>query len=465
MKKISFVLLFTLIALVCLLNAGALSENPGIVPLAEVPARPNIILVLIDDMGIGDVGCYGGQFVPTPNIDRLAAEGIRFTNYYSGAPICSPSRVALTTGELPGKWNITSFLSDRAHNRACEQADFLDASAPSVARQLKEAGYATAHFGKWHMGGGRDVDDAPGIKKYGFDAYNSTYESPDPDPLLTSTDWIWARTDSVKRWNRTAYFVDKTLDFLKRNADQPCYINFWPDDVHTPWVPDEMTLDEFPKGTEKPREFKPVLAELDKQIGRLMAGLKTLGIDKRTLVIFTSDNGALPSFDGNRSGKYRGSKLSLYEGGIRMPFIVRYPSQTPGGVVDSTTILSATDLFPTFVSLSKHKAVGRKGDGMNVAGALMGTPFTRKTPLFWEYGRNNQSYRYPTDRDKSPNLGMRQGNWKFLINNNGTGAELYNLTTDPSEKTNVAPQRPEVVQRMRSQLMTWWQTLPKLATP
>ena len=427
---------------------------------------PNIILILIDDMGAADVGCYrpnssASSLPPTPNIDRLAAEGIQFTNYYSAAPICSPSRVGLMTGNVPGKWRITSFLADRKHNRTCEQADFLDSSAPSVARELKAAGYATAHFGKWHMGGGRDVDNAPGIRQYGFDEYASTWESPDPDPLLTSTDWIWAKSDSVKRWNRTAYFVDKTLDFLKRNPDKPCYINLWPDDVHTPWVPDETTLNEFPKGTEKPREFKTVLADLDLQIGRLMAGLKALGMDENTLIVFTSDNGALPTFQGSRSGLFRGSKLSLYEGGIRMPFIVRYPAQTPKGRVDSQSVLSAVDLLPTFVSLAGKKGRNAGTDGENRATVLLGKPTVRKSPLFWEYGRNTESFRYPAGRDKSPNLAMRQGNWKLLVNADGSGTELYDLATDPSEQTDVAAQHPRLVDDMRPKLVAWRNGLAK----
>ncbi|WP_421828657.1 sulfatase [Larkinella sp.] len=427
---------------------------------------PNIILILIDDMGAADVGCYrprssASSLPPTPHIDRLAAEGIQFTNYYSAAPICSPSRVGLMTGNVPGKWRITSFLADRKHNRTCEQADFLDASAPSVARELKAAGYATAHFGKWHMGGGRDVDNAPGIRQYGFDAYASTWESPDPDPLLTSTDWIWAKSDSVKRWNRTAYFVDKTLNFLKRNPDKPCYINLWPDDVHTPWVPDETTLNEFPKGTEKPREFKTVLAELDVQIGRLMAGLKDLGMDENTLVVFTSDNGALPTFQGSRSGLFRGSKLSLYEGGIRMPFIVRYPARTPKGRVDNQSVVSAVDLLPTFVSLAGKKGRSTGADGENRAGVLLGKPTARKTPLFWEYGRNTESFRYPAGRDKSPNLAMRQGHWKLLVNADGSGTELYDLATDPAEQKDVAAQHPKVVDEMRPKLVAWRNGLAK----
>ncbi|WP_018621292.1 sulfatase-like hydrolase/transferase [Spirosoma luteum] len=437
-------------------------------PISAPIPQPNIILVLVDDMGLADVGCYrnrtgaaADKLVPTPNIDRLAAEGIKFTNYYSAAPICSPSRVALTTGMAAGKWNITSYLDNRKHNRTCEQADFLDSAAPSVARSLKTAGYATAHFGKWHMGGGRDVTDAPGIPAYGFDEYASTYESPDPDPLLTSTNWIWARTDSIKRWKRTAYFVDKTLDFLKRHPDQPCYINLWPDDVHTPWVPDETTLDEFPKGTEKPREFNGVLAELDKQIGRLMAGLKAQGVDNNTLVIFTSDNGPLPSFEGSRAAPYRGTKLSLYEGGIRMPFLVRYPAKTPKGQVDTRSVLCATDLFPTVNSLAGQKGTGSTY-GENVASAFEGKPYFRKTALFWEYGRNNESFRYPQGRDRSPNLAMRQGNWKLLINDNGSGVELYDLNQDPSETTNVAEKQTMMTGQMRTKLLAWRKELSQL---
>lgn len=426
---------------------------------------PNIILILIDDMGSADVGCYrskrsANQLPPTPNIDRLAAEGIQFTNYYSAAPICSPSRVGLLTGNVPGKWRITSFLAERNHNRTCQQADFLDASAPSVARELKTVGYTTAHFGKWHMGGGRDVDNAPSIRQYGFDEYASTWESPDPDPLLTSTDWIWAKSDSVKRWDRTAYFVDKTLDFLKRNPDKPCYINLWPDDVHTPWVPDETTLNQFPKGTENPREFKAVLAELDRQIGRLMAGLKALGIDENTLVVFTSDNGALPTFQGSRSGIFRGSKLSLYEGGIRLPFIIRYPARTPKGKIDTQSVLSALDLMPTLRSMAGKKSPSAKTDGEDMTAVLLGKPTLRKMPLYWEYGRNNESFRYPEGRDKSPNLAMRAGTWKLLVNDDGSGTELYNLATDPSEQTDVSSKYPKLVSELRPKLLAWRAGLP-----
>ena len=142
--------------------------------------RPNIILILADDLGSADLSCYGNRDVATPRLDRMAAEGTRFTQYYSGSPICSPSRAALTTGMYPGRWRITSFLQTRKGNRECGQADFLDPAAPSLARTLKAAGYATAHIGKWHLGGGRDVDDAPKFAAYGFDEHAGTWESPQP---------------------------------------------------------------------------------------------------------------------------------------------------------------------------------------------------------------------------------------------------------------------------------------------
>src|SRR5437870_1007096 len=140
------------------LSVGLIAASTA---LAAGSVRPNIIFLLADDLGPGDIGCYGGQFVPTPNIDRLAAEGIRFEQFYVASPVCSPSRCALITGQFPARWRITSYLAEKARNRADEQVDFLDPHAPSLPRTLRQAGYRTAHFGKWHLGGGRDVTDAP----------------------------------------------------------------------------------------------------------------------------------------------------------------------------------------------------------------------------------------------------------------------------------------------------------------
>ena len=428
---------------------------------AAETTRPNIILILTDDMGIGDVGCYGGKFAPTPNLDRMAKEGTRFTQYYSASPICSPSRTGLLTGMYPPRWRITSFLQARKGNAGCEQADFLDPKAPSIARTLKAAGYATGHFGKWHMGGGRDVTNAPPFRAYGFDEHASTYESPEPHPDLTGTNWIWSAHDKVKRWDRTAFFIDKTLDFLRRNKGKPSFVNLWPDEVHTPWVPSDERLSAYPNGEEQERKFRAVLDEYDRQLGRLFAGLKEQGIDENTLVIFTSDNGALPTFNGQRSAPFRASKLSLYEGGIRMPFIVRWPGHVPAGKVNEQSVISAVDLFPTFCALGKTalpKDV--KFDGEDMSATLTGGDSSRRAPLFWEYGRNDEFFRYPESPDRSPNVAVREGNWKLLINANGSDAELYDLNKDPSEKNNLAAQEKDVTKRLSTASLNWRKSLP-----
>ena len=424
--------------------------------------KPNILLILTDDMGYGDVGCYGGKFAPTPNLDRLAREGIRFTQYYSASPICSPSRTGLTTGMEPARWRITSYLQTRAGNRRCEQADFLDPNAPSLARTLRSAGYATGHFGKWHMGGGRDVTNPPPFAAYGFDEHAGTWESPQPHPDITSTNWIWSPHDKVKRWDRTAFFVDKTLDFLRRHPNQPCYINLWPDDTHTPWVPSQERLGQYPNGPAEERKFRAVLDEYDRQMGRLFAGLKELGLDESTLVIFTSDNGPLPSFRGSRSGNLRGSKLSLYEGGTRMPFLVRWTGRVPSGRLDELSVLSALDLFPSLCRIAGVPLPETpRLDGADMSAALLGTPTVRTAPLHWEYGRNTNAFDFPKPpRDRSPNVAIREGSWKLLINPDGSGAELYDLASDPKEEQNVASTRPEVAQRLSGQALSWRKTLP-----
>ena len=412
-------------------------------------------------MGFGDIDCYGGHFAPTPNLDRLASEGIRFTQFYVAAPICSASRTGILTGMFPARWRITSYLQTRKGNAACEQADFLDPKAPSLARTLKAAGYATGHFGKWHMGGGRDVTNAPPFSAYGFDEHASTYESPDPHPDITATNWIWSPQDKVKRWDRTAFFVEKSLDFLRRHKGEPCYVNLWPDDVHTPWVPSGERLSEYPNGPEQQRKFRAVLDEYDRQFGKFFAGLKELGLEQNTLVMFTSDNGPLPTFNGRRAAPFRGSKLSLYEGGIRMPFIVRWPGHTPAGRLDETSAMNAVDFFPTLCAVAgATMPSGFEFDGQDVSAAWFGKAIEDRKPMFWEYGRNNNSFTYPQPRDRSPNVAVRDGVWKLLIHADGTGAELYDLSKDIAEENNLAQKEASATKRLSRVALDWRKSLP-----
>src|ERR1700744_4227210 len=367
--------------------------------------RPNIVFILTDDMGYSDPACYGGKFVPTPNIDRLAGGGIRFTHFYDDAPICSASRCSYITGMFPARWNFTTYLDNRAQNRDCEQTDFLTTNAPALARILKAAGYQTAHFGKWHLGGGRDITNAPPFAAYGYDEHIGTYESPEPDPDITSTDWIWSPKDPVKRWERTGYFVDHALDFLRRHQGNPCYVEIWPDDVHTPWVPHVEREAKAP-GSAQRQDFCLVLAKYDRQMGRLFDGLKALGLETNTLVVFTSDNGPLPNLKHTRTGGLRGSKLSLYEGGVRVPFIVRWPGHATAGRGDEQTVLEMVDLFPTFCAIAQAPLpTAFAFDGENMTTAFDNQTTAHAKTIFWEYGRQSKFFHYPEPvYDRSPHL-------------------------------------------------------------
>lgn len=424
--------------------------------------KPNVLIIYTDDMGIGDVSFANSGWVKTPNIDLIAQAGIVIDQYYSAAPVSSASRTGITTGQYPLQWGINSFLATRAKNAAMEQCDYLDSNAPSMARVFQENGYATGHFGKWHMGGGRDVTDAPQITEYGFDEYKSTYESPDPDPRITSGNWIWQNSDEIKRWDRTAYFVDLTLDFLKRHKGEPCFVNFWPDDVHTPWVfgKDAQGGDRR-KNWETQPYFEKVLAEYDRQIGRLMEGLEKLGLTDNTIVIFTSDNGPAPSFQQVRTNGLRGQKNSLYEGGIRMPFALRWPAAVKAGQKDTSSVVTALDLFPSLCAMAGIPLPkGYKPCGEDMSRALTGQGAVHQKDMMWDFGRNN-AFARPKNDNRSPHLAIRRGDWKMLMNSDGSQVELYNLAEDVNERHNVASEHASLVKQLKRELRKWWKTRKK----
>ena len=429
-----------------------------LMPITGAQPRPNIIFILADDLGHGDLTCYGGE-VPTPNLDRMAREGTRFLQAYAAAPICSPSRAGLLTGQHPARWQITSFLQTKKGNQACEQADFLDPKAPSLPRILQGAGYRTAHVGKWHLGGGRDVTNAPPFAAYGYQVGFGTYESPEPHPDITATNWIWSARDKVKRWDRTGWMVDRTLTFLRENRGQPAFVNLWLDDPHTPWVPTEEVANRPGKKDRKP-DLRQVLIEMDRQIGRLLDEIREWDKEGNTLVIFMSDNGPLPTFAQSRTTGYRGSKLSLYEGGIRVPLIAWQPGTVQAGRVDTNTVISALDFFPTFLHFGRASSTSAT-DGQNMAAALKGESIERKSSLFWEYGRNTNSFAYPGNAEnRSPNLAMREGEWKLLCKGDGTGVELYNLTADPKEELNLGNSEADRARKMKAALLAWRKKMP-----
>jgi len=427
--------------------------------------RPNVVIVLVDDFGWGDPSCCGNPMVKTPNMDRMAREGVRFTQGYVASPICSPSRCGLITGQFPARWRITSYLQTKAGNRNCEMADYLDPKAPSLPRMLKESGYATAHIGKWHLGGGRDVVGAPKFAAYGYDLGLGTYESPEPAAPLGLKTTPWGPQDKlepqqVSRHQRTTWMIDQTLDFLATNKGRPCFVNLWLDDTHTPFTPsDEQMAAVKAKGDgERKTRYKAVLVNLDREIGRLLNRLRRTN----TLVLFLGDNGASPPFERERAAGLRGQKLSLYEGGVRVPFIAWWPERIRSGLVNDRTVIASIDLFPTLANLCGAKLpADYVPDGEDLSASLIDGSPRRTKPLYWEYGRNDTSFDYPMNaKHRSPNVAIRDGDWKLLVNADGSGAELYNLASDRSERKNVAAEHPEVAKRLVAAAVAWRKSVP-----
>jgi arylsulfatase A-like enzyme len=461
-----------------LLGLLALSWADFSVAGAAEPKRPNVIFILIDDMGWGDLSCYGNRDLKTRHMDQLAADGIRFNQFYAAAPVCSASRAGFATGQFPARHRIHSYFSSRQENRDRGMPDFLDPAAPSVARTFQEAGYATAHFGKWHLGGGRDVGDAPIPAAYGFDESLVNFEGLG-DRLLIPNDRLSdlsaklgnGEVDWAPKQELTEAYVDRTIDFLRRHPDQPSYVHLWLCDVHDFFTPTRQQMEKFDQFASNRylQQYYAVLDEVDRQVGRLMAALDDMGIADETIVVLASDNGptAWPryeqeSFDapGSTAG-LRGRKWSLYEGGIRVPLIVRWPGHVPAGKVDESSIIGGVDYYPTICRLAGVAAPAEEIDGVDRSDAVLGKPSPRRAPLFWEYGREPSEIRPARPLDRSPTLAMRQGRWKLLANADGTQLELYNLNRSPQEYHNLAGARPVIADELWTTLNAWNDSLPE----
>ncbi len=269
--------------LICLLS----SARPAVAAPVDQAARPNFILLLVDDLGYGDFGCYGNADIKTPQIDRLAAEGLRFTQFYSNSPICSPSRTAWTTGQYPARWKITSYLADRQRNAARGMANWLDPQVPTVARALQTAGYATGHFGKWHMGGQRDVGDAPLITEYGFETSLTQFyglgerilplldfhNGKPPEKHALGSDTLGrGEITWMDRSVMTGAFTRRAIEFIRKSAGEgrPFYVNLWPDDVHGPLFPpgDSSAI------ADSQQRYLKVLEAMDSQLAPLFDYLR-----------------------------------------------------------------------------------------------------------------------------------------------------------------------------------------------
>jgi uncharacterized sulfatase len=455
---------------------AALTTCAAHVAVAEessVP-RPNIVVVLIDDMGWGDFSCFGNLAAETPNIDRLASEGLRFEQFYVNSPICSPSRVAISTGQYPPRWRITSFLNHRKANEQRGMAQWLDPKAPMLARILRQAGYATGHFGKWHLGGQRDVGDAPLISEYGFDESLTNFEGLGPRmlPRLDAYDGKPAQNHALGsdllgkgpiRWESrdqiTAAFTEAAIEFIDiaQANHRPFYINLWPDDVHSPFFPPKAA-----RGDSSKRElYLGVLKTMDEQLGRLFERIREdKSLRNNTLILVCSDNG--PEDGAGSAGPFRGKKALLYEGGIRSPLVAWGPglmTDTKLGTTNSASIFSAIDLVPSLIAIAGVLSpAGVMFDGEPLPDVLLGSSDrSRGKPLFFR--RPPDRPNHPIEGDL-PDLAVRDGRWKLLCEYDGSVPQLYNLNADRGEKVNLAAEHPKVVKRLTKKALQWHAAMP-----
>jgi len=440
---------------------------------AEKPRQPNIILVFIDDMGWGDFSCFGNKDARTPNIDRLAEEGIAFEQFYVNSPICSPSRVAISTGQYPQRYKITSYLAHRKVNQDRGMNQWLDPAAPMLARSLKRAGYATGHFGKWHMGGQRDVTEAPPITDYGFDASLTNFEGMGAKllPLTMKPGWdkpgrIWQNAEVLgepviwmQRSEITGGFVDEAVKFIDQSQkeEKPFYVNVWPDDVHSPFFP---PVAKWGDGSKR-RLYLSVLAEMDRQLAKLFDRIrKDEALRDNTLILVCSDNG--PELGAGRAGPFKGYKTHLFEGGVRSPLIVWGPGLVAKDAVGSrnkASVMAAIDLAPSLVELTGAKSLADiHRDGRPMLQTLLGqSDASREAPIFFSRPPDRKSF---YGMEGLPDLAVRDGRWKLLCDFDGGRPMLYDLDVDRGETKNIAAENPQVVARLTKKVTQWYdQTL------
>lgn len=441
---------------------GALSIRCSVLAgeTEDEASRPNFLFILADDLGWGDLSCYGNRQFRTPNLDRLAREGILFSQYYQAGSVCSPTRAALMTGRYPAELRIHGHLATPEQNAARDMPNYLDPQVPTLPRLLKAAGYTTIHVGKWHLG--RPPAAGSGLEVYGFDVAR----------------WIDCQEGGRNLWSveerpvAARELVDATIEALRGVSGKPFYCQLWLNDPHAPLAPSPAQMAPFrrrvPDGFTSPfMVYAATVVEMDRQIGRLLAALDELSLTRNTVVIFSSDNGPEDIDIANASwsaygsaGPLRGRKRSLYEGGIRVPFIVRWPAKVRGGLVNNTTVVCGVDLLPTLcelagVSLPAEVKATCRGESM--AQAFCGDKNVQRSgTLFWEW--RFRIFNHPWNR--SPILAVREGPYKLLFNPDGSRVELYDIPRDPGEYNNVAPEHPDVVQQLMKKGIAWQKSLP-----
>lgn len=428
-------------------GATATAQDP-----TEGTARPNIVFLLLDDMGYADIGAYGNAYHRTPNIDRLAAEGIRFTDAYAAAPNCSPTRASILTGRWPARIGVTQYLPGNVLPHAkLLQADLplgLPLEETVLAEPLAAAGYATSCIGKWHLGGGRYTP-----KMRGFDeSFASGHWGSHRSMFAPHTKLV------VPGTNAGDYLTDVLTTaaerFIERSKDRPFFLYMSYYSIHGPIQAKRGLIDGYagrrdPSGRNN-ATYAAMVEGVDRSVGRIMEKLRELRLDSNTAVFFFSDNGGVPSRAFN--GGFRSGKGYLWEGGIREPLIVRWPKSIAPGTVETTPVTSV-DFYPTILEMTGAADSGEhSSDGTSLLPLLLQTGALDREALYWHYPHYSNAGSPPTGA-------IRNGRWKLLEFFEDGHVELYDLVADPGEETDLSSSEPSRARGLHSKLESWRATV------
>ena len=406
--------------------------------------KPNIILILADDLGWADLGCYGNKFNETPNIDRLAREGLRFTQFYAG-PVCSPTRTNLQSGQDQARFGITQHIPGHRRPYARLIDPILPRQLPleveTFAERLGAVGYKTGYYGKWHLGGA-----GFGPMQQGWQTALEFQGNTQP-PTVTGS----------KDTRRNAEFItEKAVAFITANRSEPFLLQVSHFAVHIPLSTTPDLLKKYSaktpaSGYPSNPTYAGLLEELDQSVGRIVEAVDRAGLSQNTLILFLSDNGGIEHEQSGRivtsNHPLRGEKGTLYEGGVRVPAIARWPGTIPAGRESATPAITH-DIYPTFVELGRATLpTTQPQDGVSLAALFRNptVPLSRDT-LYWHLPHYHHS---------TPASSLRRGDWKLIEFFEGNILELYNLAADPAEKNNLATREPARARELQDSLVAW----------
>lgn len=426
----------------------------------RMPSRPNIVVIYLDDLGYGDLACYGSPVVKSPNLDGLTSTGIQFTNWYTNAPVCSASRASLMTGQYPTRTGITSILGG-----ARGTARGLKAGQATIAGALKKLGYRTAAFGKWHLGTtpeshplAQGFDEFFGFLAGCVDYYSHIFYWGMRGGMEAVHD-LWENEDEV--WYDGQYLTDvigqKAVQFIERQDETPWFLYLPFNAPHYPLHAPQHYIDRYPEVPEDRRVLAAMVSAVDDAVGAVIDALKRRGMYDNTLIFFSSDNGPSDEhanwlngrtdpFTGSSAGPFRGYKASLFDGGIHMPALMHWPAAIPPSQV-SSEVCATMDVFPTLLEAAGGDPGEYDLDGRSVlAVATQGNPSPHER-VFWDY--NGQG-------------AVREGKWKLVLDGKedfqkkaGDAVHLSDLETDPGEQKNLKDEHPDVVQRLTDEINAW----------